>query len=135
MSGIPTVTAILEGTPYLVAFTDDLGHRWAADEPLEAGGGNSGPSPERLILSGLGACTAITLQMVATRRKLPMTAVSVELQLNPNGKPVAGNDIRRTIHLAGELSDDQRAQLLKAANACPMHKLLTGELRIQTDLA
>ena len=32
------------------------------------------------------------------------------------------------------LSDEQRAQLLKVANACPMHKLLTGEVRIQTEL-
>ena len=28
----------------------------------------------------------------------------------------------------------QSGQLLKIANACPMHKLLTGEIRIHTDL-
>jgi putative redox protein len=32
------------------------------------------------------------------------------------------------------LNDEQRAQLLKAANACPMHKLLTGEIRVDTEL-
>lgn len=135
MPKIPSVTALLQATPYIVSFTDDLGHAWCADEPPEAGGGNTAPSPDRLILSGLGACTAITLQMVAARRQLPLTGVRVELQLNPEGKPAAGNDIRRTIHLTGELNEDQRAQLLKVANACPMHKLLTGEVRIQTDLA
>jgi putative redox protein len=135
MPGIPSVTALLQATPYLVSFTDDLGHAWSADEPPEAGGGNTAPSPDRLILSGLGACTAITLHMVAVRRQLPLTGVRVELQLNPAGKPAAGNDIRRTIHLTGELSEDQRAQLLKVADHCPMHKLLTGEVRIETDLA
>lgn len=134
MSAIPTVTAKLEETPYLVSFVDDLGHAWHADEPSEVGGGNSAPPPDRLILAGLGACTAITLKMVAARRQFPLSGVKVELQLNPHGKPAAGNDIVRTITVQGDLDDDQRTQLLKVANACPMHKLLTGEIRIQTEL-
>lgn len=132
--GIPTVTAILLDTPYAVAFSDDLGHQWQGDEPESAGGGNLAPPPERLILSGLGACTVITVKMVATRRQIPLTGVEVELQLNPAGKPATGNDVVRNIRLRGELSEDQRAQLLKAANACPMHKLLTGEIRVATAL-
>lgn len=134
MSTIPTVKAILEETPYLVSFTDDLGHTWSADEPAEVGGGNAAPTPERLILASLGACTAITLKMVAARRQWPLSGVQVELQLNPNGKPEAGNDIRRQITVQGDLTDEQRAQLLKVANACPMHKLLTGEIRIHSTL-
>lgn len=134
MSALPRVIASLEETPYIVSFTDDLGHTWNADEPAEVGGGNTAPTPDRLILASLGACTAITLKMVATRRQLPMTGVQVELQLNPAGKPASGNDIIRLITLHGDLDAEQRAQLLKAANACPIHKLLTGEIRIQTDL-
>lgn len=130
----PTVKATLQETPYLVTFTDDLGHTWTADEPQEVGGGNVGPTPERLVLASLGACTAITLKMVAVRRQLPLTGLTVELQLNPAGKPAAGNDIVRRITIQGDLDADQHAQLLKAANACPMHKLLTGEIRIQTEL-
>lgn len=130
----PTVKATLHETPYLVTFTDDLGHIWTADEPQEVGGGNAGPTPERLVLASLGACTAITLKMVAVRRQLPLTGLAVELQLNPAGKPAAGNDIVRRITIQGDLDADQQAQLLKAANACPMHKLLTGEIRIQTEL-
>lgn len=134
MSAIPTVKAVLEETPYLVSFSDDLGHAWSADEPTEVGGGNRAPSPERLILASLGACTAITLKMVAARRQLPLTGIAVELQLNPGGKPETGNDIVRRITVHGELNEEQRAQLLKVANACPMHKLLSGEVRIQTEL-
>lgn len=134
MSTTPTVKATLEETPYIVTFTDDLGHTWTADEPLEVGGGNTAPTPERLILASLGACTAITLKMVAARRQLPLTGVEVELQLNPGGKPESGNDIVRRISVQGGLNEEQRAQLLKAANACPMHKLLTGEIRIRTEL-
>lgn len=134
MSTIPTVKAILEETPYIVSFTDDLGHTWTADEPTDVGGGNTAPTPDRLILASLGACTVITLKMVAARRQLPMTGIQVELQLNPESKPANGNDIVRQITLQGDLDNDQQAQLLKAANACPMHKLLTGEIRIQTEI-
>ena len=135
MTGIPTVTAVLQKTPYLVSLADDLGHVWQADEPPEAGGGNGGPTPDRLMLASLGACTAITLQMVAARRNWPLSGIQVELRLNPEGKAAAGNDIVRTIRLQGELSAEQQEQLLKIANACPMHKLLTGEIRIQTALS
>ena len=134
MSNTPTVKTALEATPYIVTFTDDLGHTWQADEPESVGGGNTATTPDRLILSSLGACTAITLQMVATRRQIPMTGIQVELQLNPNGKPESGNEIVRHITLQGDLDEAQRAQLLKVANACPMHKLLTGEITIQTDI-
>ena len=134
MSNTPTVKTVLEATPYIVTFTDDLGHTWQADEPESVGGGNTATTPDRLILSSLGACTAITLQMVATRRQIPMTGIQVELQLNPSGKPESGNEIVRHITLQGDLDEAQRAQLLKVANACPMHKLLTGEITIQTDI-
>ena len=134
MPATPFVKTVLGDTPYIVFFSDDLGHTWTADEPTEVGGGNTATSPDRLILAGLGACTAITLRMVAARRQIPLTGVEVELRLNPDGKPGAGNDIVRKILLLGELSDDERAQLLKVANACPMHKLLTGEIRVLTEL-
>lgn len=135
MSRISTVRAVLAESPYLVFLYDDQGHSWQADEPTEFGGGASAPSPDLLLLGSLGACTAITLRMVAARRELPLEGVEVELQLNPDGKPEAGNLISRRIHLRGPLDVTQREQLLKAANACPIHRLLTGEVRIDTLLS
>jgi len=135
MATVPAVEAVLQSEPYVVSLSDDLGHQWSADEPVEVGGGNTATSPDRLILSSLGACTAITIKMVAQRRNIPLTGVRVSLALNPAGRPAQGNDIVRIVHLEGDLNDEQKVQLLKIANACPMHKLLTGEVRIDTDLA
>ena len=133
--GISIVHASIGSIPYTVELSDDLGHRWLGDEPEDKGGANAGPSPERLLLSALGTCTAVTVTMYAQRKQWPLTGVKVELAFNPDGKPESGTDIRRRIELLGTLDDAQRHRLLLAANACPIHKVLTGEVRIDTALA
>ena len=135
MTIIHSVRAFAGTIPYTVRLTDDLGHEWHADEPLDEGGGNVGPTPKLLLLSSLGACTAITLQMYATRKKWPMESIEIELQLNPAGDPATGNDIVRNITLKGDLSTEQRERLLQIANACPVHKILSGEIRIANSLS
>lgn len=135
MSTIPAVTAVNGATPYVVTLEDRRGHRWLADEPLEAGGANEGPSPTTLLLSALGACTAITVRMYAARKSWPLAGVEVQLEFNPEGAPAEGNDILRRIALRGQLTDEQRERLLDVANKCPLHRLLTGRTRIHTALS
>lgn len=134
LTTISTVRAFAGTTPYMVSLTDDLDNEWLSDEPLEFGGGNVGPSPERLLLSSLGACTAITLQMYAARKQWPLQSIEVELQFNPAGRPTSGNDITRKIVLKGDLDAEQRERLLQVANACPIHKVLSSEVRIDTSI-
>jgi putative redox protein len=133
MSKLATVTARIGETPYTVTLTDAHGHEWLSDEAPADGGSGRGPTPHQLLLASLGACTAMTLRMYAMRKGWPLPAVEVELQFNPDGPPPAGgSDICRRISVRGELSAEQRARLLEIANACPLHKVLTGEIRIAT---
>lgn len=135
MNDIPTVRAVSDVAPYLVRLQSGA-HEWNADEPVAAGGADLGPTPHELLLSALGACTAVTLRMYAARKSWPLEEVEVELQFNPDGVSAAGgNDIRRRITVRGALSAEQRKRLLQIANACPVHKVLSGEIRIATSLA
>lgn len=131
----PDVTATSTANDYIVDLANPAGHHWRADEPVTLGGGDTAPAPDQLLLSALGACTAITLKMYAARKQWPLKDVHVELWLNPNGKPASGIDIQRRVRIEGELDDSQRERLLQIANACPVHKMLAGEVRIDSALA
>ncbi|MEN8280800.1 OsmC family protein [Acinetobacter gerneri] len=133
---IHSAVATSTTTPYRVTLTDPSGHIWYVDEPTEKGGQDSAPNPMQLLLSALGACTTVTLQMYADHKGIKIEHVQVDLALNPNGDPESGsNNIVRKITLKGDFTDEQYKRLLKVAESCPVHKLLTSNISIQTDLS
>lgn len=94
------------------------GHRLIADEPESAGGGNAGPAPYELFLSGLGACTAITLRMYAEHKGWDLGKLSVNLSFL---KDREGNAcIERTLHATGNLDEEQWQKLLATAEKTPV---------------
>jgi putative redox protein len=123
-------------TPYIVNLSDPQGHHWQVDEPADKGGADTAPNPMQVLLSALGACTTVTLQMYAAQKQWPLESVEVHLALNPDGAPAPGtNHIQRRIELRGAaLTDEQRQRLLQVAQACPVHKLLASSIEIPTTL-
>ena len=122
-------------TPYRVTLSNPQGHTWYADEPLDKGGKDTAPNPMQILLSALGACTTVTLEMYANHKGIQLDHVQVDLPLNPEGDPAAGhNNIVRKITLKGQFTEDQHKRLLKVAESCPVHKLLTSNIQIQSEL-
>ena len=120
---------------YVVDLTDDAGHVWHVDLPAEAGGGGTAPNPMQVVLSALGACTSVTLQMYADHKGWDLQSVKVDLVLDPEEPKVGeARQIVRQVQVTGNLDEAQKERLLKVAESCPVHKLLAGEISIQTAL-
>ncbi|MGB5347371.1 MAG: alpha/beta fold hydrolase [Woeseia sp.] len=118
-------------------------HALVADEPLDVGGSNLGPTPYDLLSAALATCTSMTLKMYASRKKLDLKSTTVRVR---HGKVHATDcadcetadgkidEFRRELCFDGNLDADVRARLLEIADKCPVHRTLHGEIKVRSEL-
>ena len=118
-------------------------HRLLADEPVAAGGTDTGPGPYELLLAALGACTSMTIGLYARRKRWSLDEVVVRLRharvhtqdcADCETKEVMLDVIESEISLSGQLSQDQRGKLKDIAERCPVHRTLASAINIRTRL-
>jgi putative redox protein len=108
-------------------------HTLVADEPVDKGGTDKGPTAFSLLAAALSACTAATLRFYANLKEMPLEGVEVEVDAvrrTPAEQAEAGPaakaaHFRKKITLRGEkLTPEQREKLLAVAEKCPVNRTL-----------
>jgi len=102
-------------------------HQLVVDEPLDAGGQDTGPRPQELLAVSLASCTAITIEMYAARKGWGLDHVEVEVEYSPadRGCPTKFELVTR---LPADLPEEQVERLRVIAAKCPVHRALEGEV-------
>ncbi len=108
------------------------GHEVLVDEPVEAGGADSAPSPTRLLAASLASCTAITITLYAERKGWDVGGLEVDVDFG--GSPRAGETAHFDVAVAlpAGLSAEQRERIMVIAGKCPVHRILAAGADIVT---
>jgi len=109
------------------------GHPMRFDEPLTAGGTDTGPTPVEALRSALAACTTITLRMYANRKEWPLERIVCDVTSKSERRDgEVFTHFERRIELVGDLDAEQRKRILEIADRCPVHRSLEGTVTIET---
>ena len=85
-----------------------------------------------MLLSSLGACTAITLRMYADRKQWDLQKVHVYLNME---KVMEGTEeitkIYTKLEFEGNLDEEQIKRLKIISEKCPVHKTLVGKVVVE----
>ena len=101
-------------------------HEGHCDAPLEKGGGDAGFGPHELLEAALAGCLNIWIRVYATGHDLPLTGIMTEVTLD---RQTSGEAVfRYALELKGPLTEEQRRELIQAAQSCPVHQTLAGKI-------
>lgn len=108
-------------------------HSIVGDEPINSKGTDLGFSPTDLILSSIAMCKVATVRFIARRNNWKIGNVEAELdqvvKRSENGKLLT--TITVAISIEGDITEEQRTEMLKQADACYVHRMIEGEWNIE----
>jgi putative redox protein len=107
-------------------------HSIVGDEPVKSKGTDLGLSPSELVLSGLAMCKVATVRYIARQKGWEIGEVKAELsqEVKRDADGLKTN-IQVAINIEGTISQVQKDELLKQANACYIHRQIMGEWNIE----
>lgn len=111
------------------------GHTITVDQPVEAGGEDTAPTPTELFIAGLTSCVAFYARRYLTRHDLDPAGLQVSASFAMGGKPNRVTEIAIQIAPPIGLPDDRYAALLAVASHCTVHNTLEQPPAVEITLA
>lgn len=108
-------------------------HVLRADVGPALGSTDSAPGPHDYLDAALAACKTLTAHWYAKRHDIPLERVEAHVERDDSEERRGKYRLRVRLEFHGPLRDEQRAALVRAVGACPIHKLMTtAEIEIET---
>jgi putative redox protein len=107
-------------------------HHLTADEPVAAGGSDAGFAARELLLASLGSDTAATLRRHAAQQGWNLGKITVGVRWSQGADGQA--HIERRVSFARPLSAEQKAELLKVAEASDVSQILRPGIALQSSV-
>ncbi|MGW9070550.1 OsmC family protein [Streptomyces yangpuensis] len=121
------------GDVYVV---DVRGHRFRVDQPTDAGGTDTAPTPTELFAASLATCVAFYAGRYLLRHGLSREGLAVRAEFAmATDRPARVAAVRLVIVPPPQLPEERRAGLLAVASHCTVHNTLRQPPEIRIDLA
>ncbi|KHK00983.1 OsmC family protein [Desulfovibrio sp. TomC] len=108
-------------TPLQVAF-DNGTFRGVCDATPDKGGAGQGFRPHELLEAALGSCLVMIMTKYASAHGMALDQAGVTVTLDRSDPETAAYACAVT--LEGDLSEEERGKILRAARACPVRRTL-----------
>ncbi len=109
-------------------------HTIIGDEPIKSKGTDLGLAPTELVLAGLGMCKVATVRFIARKNGWDVRDVNAtfeqEVKRGENRK--LKTSVKVAIHIEGDITEEQRQELLKQADRCYVHRMIEGDWDIES---
>ncbi len=123
----------VSGEAYEVAVR---GHRILVDQPVEAGGVDSAPTPTELFIASLATCVAFYAGRYLTRHGYSRDGLSVAVDYTMAAdRPARVAAVALTLRVPADVPVERRAALQAVASHCTVHNTITDPPDITIDLA
>lgn len=107
-------------------------HSIVGDEPIASKGTDLGLAPTELVLSGLAMCKVATVRYIARMKNWEIGEVNAKLsQEVKRGKEGLSTTVKVAIQIEGNITEEQRNELMKQADNCYVHRMITGNWDIE----
>ncbi len=120
-------------------------HQWYADEPVDVGGTDAGPTPYEMLLGSLAACTSLTISYYARHKEIAVEWVRAEYTFDrvhaedcaQCEQDDAGmiEQVTAYVTIGGEFTEGQQQRLRQIVSRCPVHKTLAHGMHIVDSVA
>ncbi|HXP18177.1 MAG TPA: OsmC family protein [Streptosporangiaceae bacterium] len=111
------------------------GHRLLVDQPAEAGGLDSAPTPTELFVASLASCVAFYAGRYLTRHGYSRDGLAVSASFDmASDRPARVSAVRLSVHVPADVPAQRWPALHAVVSHCTVHNTLASPPAVAIDL-